>query len=142
MWGIYPDNPDGYEKTAELKRDGKYSLKVTATEEYTILFHSVTIGGGNNEMKAGGFYVIEGYALSQAENGGTVKPRVNFQNVISASEKPTLGAVDATQLTEAIHGPALRVRLCACPTTPRLSTPVSNYTAKAKFSSTVSAWWK
>ncbi len=101
MWGIYPDNPDGYEKTAELKRDGKYSLKVTATEEYTILFHSVTIGGGNNEMKAGGFYVIEGYALSQAENGGTVKTRVNFQNVISASEKPTLGAVDATQLTEA-----------------------------------------
>lgn len=100
MWGIYPDNPDNYEKTADVQRDGKYSLKVTTTDDYTILYHAVTIGGGANEMKAGGFYVIESYALSQAENCA-VKPRVNFQNVISASEKPTLGAVEATQLTAA-----------------------------------------
>lgn len=100
MWGIYPPDPDNYEKTADVKRDGKYALKVTTTDDYTILFHAVTIGDGANEMKPGGFYVIEGYALSQTENC-TVKPRVNFQNVISASEKPTLGAVEATQLTAA-----------------------------------------
>ena len=98
MWGIYPDEPDNYEKTADVARDGKYALKVTTTADYTILFHAVTIGDGYAEMEPGGYYVIEGYALSQAENGGTVKPRANFQNVISASEKPTLGAVVAIEL--------------------------------------------
>lgn len=98
LWGIYPDNPDNYEKTPDVQRDGKYSLKVTAVDDYTILFHQVTIGDGYAEMQPGKYYVIEGYALSTAEDGGAVKPRANFQNVISAGEKPTLGAVDAVGL--------------------------------------------